>query len=265
MRGEEFLFGPKKDLFMLMSVRPQRITEVIWIMYCRLLDLWVLRLWHSVPVCENMCLALNTVLLGMARENTHTRDDRWDGSHETNGWRWVGEEQQQQQQEPLKISLFWRLLFFPDVGLVSNQPEKKVRLVLWDVSFVERLWCIFELAGFLKSHATESSTIETTSSSPNPPVVIRPVLFGPCALAIFGFTCLATWTKPGWDVYLTIEVDDGSLEGKCFRDVMDIFLLEIIKKLHVCKVVFTSILTTVSIVWFGWNANKTDMLLGSFC
>ena len=47
------------------------------------------------------------------------------------------------------------------------------------------------------------------------------------------------------DVYLTIEVDDG-LEGKCFRDVM--FFFEIIKKLHVCKVVFTSILTTVSIV-----------------
>ena len=96
-----------------------------------------------------------------------------------------------------------------------------MRLVLWDVSFVERLWCIFELAGFLKSHATNDSTIETTSSSPNPPVVIRTVLFGPCALAIFGFTCLATWTKPGWDVYLTKE-DDG-LEGKCFRDVIYFF------------------------------------------
>ena len=66
---------------------------------------------------------------------------------------------------------------------------------------MERLWCIFELAGFLKSHATDDST----------PVVIRPVLFGPCALAIFGFTCLATWTKP--------KEDDG-LEGKCFRDVI---------------------------------------------
>ena len=59
---------------------------------------------------------------------------------------------------------------------------KYCRLVLWDVTFVERLWCIFELAGFLKSHAQLSSR-----------VVIRPVLFGPCALAIFGFTCMALW------------------------------------------------------------------------
>lgn len=50
--GRNFCLVPKKDLFMLMSVRPQRITEVIWIMYCRLLDLWVLRPWHRVPVCE---------------------------------------------------------------------------------------------------------------------------------------------------------------------------------------------------------------------
>ena len=129
------------------------------------------------------------------------------------GWRGNNKNKSLSKKYPWSL----RLLFFPDVGLVSNQPEKKVRLVLWDVSFVERLWCSFELAGFLKSHATDS-TIETTSSSPNPPVVIRPVLFGPCALAIFGFTCLATWTNFRRDVYLTKE-DDG-LEGKCFRDVI---------------------------------------------
>jgi hypothetical protein len=55
--------------------------------------------------------------------------------------------------------------------------------VLWDVTWVQRLWCIFEFAAFLKSRGS------TMAKTP----LIRPILFGACALTIFGFTCMVIW------------------------------------------------------------------------
>mmetsp|Transcript_72103 Transcript_72103/g.168942 ORF Transcript_72103/g.168942 Transcript_72103/m.168942 type:complete len:530 (+) Transcript_72103:51-1640(+) len=46
-------------------------------------------------------------------------------------------------------------------------------LVLWDVTYAERLWCVFELAAFMRA----------SSGSRN--VVVRPTLLGTCALSIF--------------------------------------------------------------------------------
>ena len=44
-------------------------------------------------------------------------------------------------------------------------------LVLWDASFTERLWCVFELAAFLKSAKSQAK-----------PLMICPTVAGPCSL-----------------------------------------------------------------------------------
>ena len=46
-------------------------------------------------------------------------------------------------------------------------------LVLWDSTYPTRLWTVFELAAFLKSHGDESH------------LLIRPTILGPTALAVF--------------------------------------------------------------------------------
>ncbi|CAE7452457.1 unnamed protein product [Symbiodinium necroappetens] len=54
-------------------------------------------------------------------------------------------------------------------------------LVLWDPSYVERLWCIFELAAFLKSRETGKAA----------KLFIRPTILGPSSLAsCFGLFAL---------------------------------------------------------------------------
>ncbi|CAK9076393.1 CCHC-type domain-containing protein [Durusdinium trenchii] len=69
-------------------------------------------------------------------------------------------------------------------GILRNSRRM---LVLWDATYIERLWCVFELAAFIRSRPPEEA----------PEVQIRPTLLGTCALAvIFGVTsivvCLAT-------------------------------------------------------------------------
>ena len=46
-------------------------------------------------------------------------------------------------------------------------------LVMWDSTYPTRLWTVFELAAFLKSHGDES------------PLLIRPTILGPTAIALF--------------------------------------------------------------------------------
>lgn len=91
------------------------------------------------------------------------------------------------------VLLLWRRhdRIFLDAGCINQStPKAKTEgirsmgglprmsrrmLVLWDVTYVERLWCMFELAAFMKSR-----------SQPNTDdVVIRPTLLGSCALTIF--------------------------------------------------------------------------------
>ena len=38
-----------------------------------------------------------------------------------------------------------------------SYPGLEELLVIWDRSYCERLWCIFELAAFLKAHADEAT------------------------------------------------------------------------------------------------------------
>lgn len=58
------------------------------------------------------------------------------------------------------------------LGGILKRSEKM--LVLWDRSYIERLWCMFELAAFIKSRGGYPPQVE-----------IRPTLLGPCAVAIF--------------------------------------------------------------------------------
>ena len=51
-------------------------------------------------------------------------------------------------------------------------------LVLWDSTYPTRLWTVFELAAFLKSHDNESQ------------LLIRPTILGPMAMAVFVYVAL---------------------------------------------------------------------------
>lgn len=89
----------------------------------------------------------------------------------------------------------WKSVFL-DIGCINQEDasaktqgilsmggilkQSRTMLVLWDVTWVQRLWCIFEFAAFLKSRGS------TMAKTP----LIRPILFGACALTIFGFTCM---------------------------------------------------------------------------
>eukprot|EP00439_Symbiodinium_sp_Y106_P006653 s2933_g1.t1 len=53
-------------------------------------------------------------------------------------------------------------------------------LVLWDSSYTSRLWCVFELAAFLRCHGTLEEA---------PPLVVRPTFLAPCTLTIAGSLC----------------------------------------------------------------------------
>eukprot|EP00438_Fugacium_kawagutii_P014819 Skav234793 [mRNA] locus=scaffold69:145638:146855:+ [translate_table: standard] len=48
-------------------------------------------------------------------------------------------------------------------------------MVVWDSSYVERLWCVFELAAFLKSQDEE----------PSKQLWVRPTFLAPCTLAVY--------------------------------------------------------------------------------
>lgn len=48
-------------------------------------------------------------------------------------------------------------------------------MVLWDSTYVERLWCIFELAAFLRSQ----------DDDPSKRLCVRPTFLGPCVFALY--------------------------------------------------------------------------------
>ncbi|CAJ1363882.1 unnamed protein product [Effrenium voratum] len=56
-------------------------------------------------------------------------------------------------------------------GLLKNSESL---LVMWDSTYAERLWCVFELAAYLKSHEDSSCKL-----------MVRPVLLGPLTLITF--------------------------------------------------------------------------------
>eukprot|EP00438_Fugacium_kawagutii_P035007 Skav208023 [mRNA] locus=scaffold2714:347645:349180:- [translate_table: standard] len=58
-------------------------------------------------------------------------------------------------------------------GMLKNSKEM---LVLWDPSWSDRLWCLFELAAFLKCRKTEGN---------KKVLIVRPTFVGPCSIAAF--------------------------------------------------------------------------------
>ena len=61
-------------------------------------------------------------------------------------------------------------------------------LVLWDPSWTERLWCLFELAAFLKSRKGREQKL-----------TVRPTFFGPCSIVVFALVqaaCVPLITAP---------------------------------------------------------------------
>ncbi|CAK9093736.1 unnamed protein product [Durusdinium trenchii] len=56
-------------------------------------------------------------------------------------------------------------------GLLKNSEKM---LVLWDQTWSQRLWCLFELAAFLKSRSSQSKKL-----------TIQPTFSGPCSLCAF--------------------------------------------------------------------------------
>ena len=66
------------------------------------------------------------------------------------------------------------------VSLAGMLKESKELLVLWDASWSDRLWCLFELAAFLKCKNAEGGRRV---------LIIRPTIVGPCSMATF----LTTW------------------------------------------------------------------------
>lgn len=62
-------------------------------------------------------------------------------------------------------------------GILKNS---RSMLVCWDETYFQRLWCVFELAAFLKSHDESATELD-----------IRPTFLGPCAACLFLMTSAA--------------------------------------------------------------------------
>mmetsp|Transcript_70245 Transcript_70245/g.164501 ORF Transcript_70245/g.164501 Transcript_70245/m.164501 type:complete len:524 (+) Transcript_70245:65-1636(+) len=66
-------------------------------------------------------------------------------------------------------------------GLVSMSAflkQSKVLTVWWDATYSSRLWCLFEIAAYLKSHSSQDARLS-----------VRPVVLGPLAMSVFlGFS-----------------------------------------------------------------------------
>ncbi|CAJ1445647.1 unnamed protein product [Effrenium voratum] len=58
--------------------------------------------------------------------------------------------------------------------------ESESMLVLWDASFAERLWCVFEIAAFLNSQQTRER-----------PLVVCPTLTGPITISVYSMATMA--------------------------------------------------------------------------
>ena len=78
------------------------------------------------------------------------------------------------------------------LSLAGMLKKSKHMLVLWDPSWSDRLWCLFELAAFLKCKKVEGSQEVLT---------IRPTFVGPCSVGVFlaasaAMTALTTLPMP---------------------------------------------------------------------
>eukprot|EP00913_Durusdinium_trenchii_P002151 g1986.t2 len=65
------------------------------------------------------------------------------------------------------------------VSLAGILKRSQEMLVLWDESWSDRLWCLFELAAFVKSRGSAQK------------LMIRPTFIGPCSIATFLTTAFA--------------------------------------------------------------------------
>ena len=61
-------------------------------------------------------------------------------------------------------------------SLAGLLKKSDLMLILWDPTWTERMWCLFELAAFLKSRKAQTTKQE---------LIIRPVLLGPVSIAMF--------------------------------------------------------------------------------
>eukprot|EP00438_Fugacium_kawagutii_P017553 Skav228541 [mRNA] locus=scaffold1887:346595:348247:+ [translate_table: standard] len=68
---------------------------------------------------------------------------------------------------------------FSLAGMLKNSNEM---LVLWDPSWSDRLWCLFELAAFLKCKKADTE---------KKLLIVRPTFVGPCSIAVFLTVCAA--------------------------------------------------------------------------
>jgi hypothetical protein len=62
------------------------------------------------------------------------------------------------------------------LSLAGLLKKSDLMLILWDPTWTERMWCLFELAAFLKSRKAQTTKQE---------LIIRPVLLGPVSIEMF--------------------------------------------------------------------------------
>ena len=106
-----------------------------------------------------------------------------------------------QQDNDLKAQAIFSL-----AGLLK---KSEVMLILWDPTWTERLWCLFELAAFLKSKKVASG---------KQALIARPIFFGPISIAIFIFftaVCIPLTTAPLSDMFFgqLFSIGPGVLVG----------------------------------------------------
>ena len=81
-------------------------------------------------------------------------------------------------------------------------------LVLWDSSFTERLWCVFEIAAFLKSNEQRER-----------PLVVCPTLTGPFSFALFATVTLAFIPVVAFPTFLVDGRFGLALPLACFATI----------------------------------------------
>ncbi|CAJ1414923.1 unnamed protein product [Effrenium voratum] len=79
-------------------------------------------------------------------------------------------------------------------SLAGMLDRSDAMLVLWDATYAERLWCVFELSAFLKSRRGQAK-----------PLVVVPTLLGPVSVAFF-LTVLASFIPI---IALPLPADDS--------------------------------------------------------
>eukprot|EP00434_Breviolum_minutum_P009954 symbB.v1.2.008774.t1/scaffold549.1/size255684/15 len=91
-------------------------------------------------------------------------------------------------------------------SLAGILKESKEMLVLWDQSWSSRLWCLFELAAFLKS------TVDSDSKGGARILTVRPTWVGSCSIVAFltlwintlAFTTLPVSGSGGTDILISL-------------------------------------------------------------